>query len=266
MLKHHFLFLTNVNNTYSALLEYSNQFPDEIDFVLHSTKKESEHFGDLRNIKVIKKHLSDNSTIIFYLTGYLSLYVINEYYRIFASARHKIVFVFSSTNLLYPGNNINYKITRQLINTIESKSANHLFLSVFITEDIYRNHLINWDKKYFPNENKFISLIIPTENLIEEIIKLFEKKNRGKIFYLVNSEYKSTEKLLAQIKISILEKILSYTFFRKEQIVTKSNEASALLQFVRKVSTLNQENVIELDVHSSERSIQKSFELEIHNK
>ncbi len=246
MPKQHFLFLTNVNDIYSALLDYSNRYPNEVDFLVHSTNKESEHFADLRNTKIISNHLLDNSIIIFYLTGNLSIYIINEYFTKFTKNEHKVVYLFSSLNLYYSPNTAQYKTSRKVIEIVKSKSVNYMLLSLFLTENIYASHFKKWDEKYFAGNPLMKSLIIPNDKLIEKIITVSTEDKRNEKIHIINSKLNSLENIVSRIRPNRIEKLLRHKLLKKGKYISDAELNDALKLFTKLLPTFNQANVITL--------------------
>jgi hypothetical protein len=241
MQKRHLLFLTNVKNTYSALLKFANQSPDGFDFLIHSADKENEHYSDLRNSRIIEDLIHDDSIIIFYLMGNLSLYVIDDFFKKNSNLIKKILFVFHSSDLFKLRNNSNYQTVQQTIKIIETKAENYLFVSALMTEDNYDTHFHKLDKKYFPHKNEVKNLVIPNENLIEEIIKLSSTNSKGKTIHLINEKYDAVKKAMEQIKFNPIEKLLDRIIYQ---------EYFALSQFISQLPNLENITLINTNKES----------------
>ncbi len=246
----HFLFLTNVNETFSALSDYSKRFPNTVDFLLHSTTNESEHFTDLRNFKIINIHLRENTTIIFYLSGNLSIYIIDEYLKKFPVVRQKVICVFSALNLFLPKDYPSYNFTRQTIKIIESKSEDYLFLPVLMTEEVYERYFKKVDEKYFDSKANFQSLVIPNGNLIEKIIEVScNNRNKEKI-YIINTNYKLVLEKLARIKISKFKRVFTNIVPKRKQHLTCIEAINSMNRFAEQIPIPNLQNVNMYDDHN----------------
>ncbi len=246
MPKQHFLFLTNVNDFYLALLVLSNRYPNKVDFLFHSTKKDSDHFADLRNYKVISNHMSDETIIIFYLTGDLSIYIMNEYFTKFSKNKHKVIYLYPSLNLYYSPTNNQYKTSKQAIEIVKSKSVNYLLLSLFLTENTYVSHFRKWDEKYFAGHSLMKSLIIPYDKLIEKIIVVSTEGKRNEKIHIVNSKFDILENIVSEIKPSRIEKLFIHKLFKNGKNLSDSELNDALKLFIKLLPTFNQANVITL--------------------
>jgi len=229
MQKHHFLFLTNVKNTYSALLKFSNNFPNEFDFLVHSTGMEKEHYSDLRNSKIIRNRIFDDTIIILYLTGNLSLYIIDEFFKNHLNLKHKIIYVFPAVNLVYFRNNLQYLSIQQTIKVIKTKSDNYLLIFALMTEDNYSAYFMKLDEKYFPQNNTFNNLTISNKNLVEEILILSTVEYNKSTIYLVNEKYDLVKEAIDKIKFNPIEKLLYKTIHQ---------EYYALSQFISQLPNL----------------------------
>jgi hypothetical protein len=239
MQKHHFLFLTNVKNTYSALLKFSKQLPSEFNFFIHSTETENEHYSDLRNYRIIRNRIYDDSIIIFYLTGNLSLYVIDDFLRNHSNLKYKIIYVFNSLDFFYSKNNSHYLSALQIIKLIEAKAEDYLFIPALMTEYNYETHFQKLDEKYFPHSSEVENLVIPNENLIEEILRLSITDSKGKTINVINEKYYTVKKAIEQINFNPIGKLLDRQNYQEYSALLQSLSQLPNLENIKLINTGN---------------------------
>ncbi len=242
MRKLRFLFLTNINETFPALLDFSNQFPERFNFILHSPNEFDTHRKDLRNHKAIQNLIDDNTVIIFYLTGYLGIYIVEEFFRKFNRIKNKIVFVYSSENLFLPRDSSPNISTKQIIDIIKSKSENYLFLSALFPGNNYKDYLKTEDKQTSEEKMNFSSFLIPDSELINEIIRISGGRDTNKTLYLLNSNYIDAETFLTQKNFG-LGKFWEELTSNSRKTVTKRQRKSAILAFLKTIPSLNKDKV-----------------------
>ncbi len=235
MLNHNFFFLTNVNSVYSALLKFSNQSTNKFDFLIHSTEIENKHYSDLRNSKTISALIYDDSIVIFYLTGNLGIYVVDDFFRNYSNLGHKVIYVFPAPDLFYSENNSQLLATRQTIKIIETKSEEYLFISALMTEDNYAANFKKLDEKYFPHSNKIKDLVITNENLLDEILNISTADNSGTTIHCVNTKYDLVKNAIERIKFNPIEKLLDRTIIQ---------EYNALAQYFFQLSKMKNISLI----------------------
>lgn len=233
-----FLFLTNIKGISSSLVKVANRYAGNFDFIIHSTETVNTHYFDLRNSAEIIRRIDHETTIILYLEGYFSIYIVDRLLSKLRKSGQKLVVIYSAANLLYSHNNLNRKITKQILQMITNYTENYLLISVMMTEYNYLKHFQKPDEKYFPLTNIIKTLVVPDEIMLVNSIELSISENRKSSVYLLNQNHELALNEIRSKWISPLNKILSCRIFGESNSPSIWEEFSALKKLASQLDSI----------------------------
>ncbi len=258
------LFLTDAPFTVSAIENIARNKKREIDYFLHSTEKENAHQFDLRNTEKINSLTNEATTFVFYLHGNLAVYVIENFLRSVNNRNMKIYVILSAINDFFLRPNKETRATKSIEALLNEKACDHTEIKIFLTEDIYENHLRKYEPKGKHPAVSFKDLVVPIEAALAAVVNLSEKKELKEttVFFInekVTGKFQDYSEFL-RIKtsgISLLE-FVGKIFPTDAPLFEHANVISAITKFLE--DTPLQQNIFPLPVSRLSTHTPDSFE------
>lgn len=185
----HFLLLTKSEQAFGKLFLLTKELQSHFNFVIHSVEKEDENHFDLRNFKLIKTRLNDDTILIFYLTEELSLFVINQLIRNCDNLNRKIFFLSSLFVKYYPRRHASFITDQNCRELLNRFFPNVVFINSSMREDDNSKHINTLNLFGEERQNSIelnLDAVIRTIMNQDEIFKSTEKE-----FLFIQNSYKS---------------------------------------------------------------------------
>ncbi len=183
------IFLTDVPSTVSAIENIARSTNRQVNYFLHSTEKTNAHQFDLRNTEKINSLAEEGTTFVFDLHGILAVYVIENFLRSVSSNGVKIYVMLSALNDFFLRPNQETRTTKSIEALLNEKACNYTEIKIFLTEDVYENHLKKYESKEKTSPVSFKDLVVPMEAALNTVVNLSEEKETvGTTVFLINEK------------------------------------------------------------------------------